>query len=715
MLSHDDGTHVSSRHAEIGLSDLRREALLLFLGAAFAFASYYLAFVSDSLQWKTWLTPALLLMLVILAFQLRDHLHLAGSVLVLGMLLLVVLEGVLRRDPAVYYFFSPVVGVTSVVLGTRAGIVAAAAATAAIALGPTEDQAALSSGEATAQVFLSWSSVFLSWALYRSLHTALDWSWNSFVQAQAKTEELQVHQAELKRTLNSLNEAYDRLERLNDELAYARRAAEEARRLKAEFAANVSHELRTPLNLVIGFAETMVMAPESYGGQPLPAPYRSDLDAIYRNACHLSSLIDDILDLSQIEAGRMGLVKESADLAPIVDEAWQVVAGLYEAKRLQFIAELPSDLPKVFVDRTRIRQVLINLLSNAARFTDEGGVTVSARVEATALVVQVADTGVGILPRDLPHVFEEFYQPVGTLQKHDGSGLGLTICKRFVEAHGGSIWAESQPGHGSAFSFSLPLIDNVVTALPPGEWLVWDRTQRNTAPKHTLVAVCEDGRVVRMLRRYMDGYEVLATSSLAEARELARDELVRGIVVVSDSPAGALARLTELDGDASSIPVAVCSLPSRAELQRELGVAAYLMKPVSRAELLKTIADLGRPVTSALVVDDDPEVVQMLARMLRSAVQRLRVRFAFGGAEAKEILAEWQPDVVLLDLLMPEVDGYSVADWMKGQERLRDIPIVVITARGAQEEMVRAGFFGVSRPGGLPIGQITRHLKLGFE
>lgn len=702
--------------SEIGLDELRGEALLIFLLATFAVASYMMAFVSDSLRVETWLTPFGLLTLIALTFRIRKHLRKAGALLVAGLFLLVALEAtIIRGDPLLYFLLAAPVGMATVILGTSGGAIAAAIASSIVLLTQWEGDPDVALSREELQLFLVWSTLLLVATLHRCLHTALDWSWNSFLHAQAKTEELQERQGELNRTLKSLNEAYDRLEGMNDELAYARRAAEGARRLKAEFAANVSHELRTPLNLVIGFTETMVMSPESYGGEPLPAPYRGDLDAVYRNAKHLSNLIDDILDLSQVEAGRMGLSKERVELEPIVEEAFQVVGGLFESKNLELRAEIQDGLPLAFVDRTRIRQVLINLLNNAARFTDQGSVVVQARLEDNALLVGVADTGVGIPAEELPRVFEEFHQIDGPVARRaGGSGLGLAICKHFVEMHGGSIWADSEPGRGSTFYFSLPLIDNVVTAFHSGEWMSWERVQRDGSPRQTMLALCDDPALVKTLQRYLEDYDVRPAASLEDARGLAAEGTVHGLVVVGGTEEESYARLQEIDGALGNVPVAICSVAGRRELQREIGAAAYLVKPVARADLARTIEELGDDVRSVLVVDDDPDIVQMLGRMLRSILPNPRIRNAYGGGEAMAILAEWQPDVILLDLLMPDVDGYRVAEWVQSDERLRGIPIVVITAKGLREEVLRAGFVGFSRPGGLSIGELTRHLALGF-
>jgi len=258
-------------------------------------------------------------------------------------------------------------------------------------------------------VLVIWLTALASWLSNRNLYTALQWAWDGYCQARHNEEQIRERQVELKRTLKALDEANYRIRRMNYQLALARERAEEARCLKQQFAANISHELRTPLNLIVGFSEMMFLSPESYGGAQLPPPYRGNVDAIYRSGQHLLSLIDDVLDLSQIEAGRMALTKERINLGEVIEEAVDIVDSFMEAKGLSLQVEVPEDVPLVYADRTRLRQVLLNLLNNSCRFTERGSVTVRVEVEEAEVVVSVADTGVGI-PRDtLPHIFEEFY------------------------------------------------------------------------------------------------------------------------------------------------------------------------------------------------------------------------------------------------------------------------------------------------------------------
>ncbi|MBI2942313.1 MAG: response regulator [Chloroflexi bacterium] len=606
--------------------------------------------------------------------------------------------------------FSLVVIVAVATLGLLPGLIVAAAASGvayvemgSVAFLPTSD-------DAGSVVMLAWASALLAWAASRPVYTALSWAWASYDDARATTRELRERQRELSRALKSLNEAYDRLEHLNDELARARKMAEEARRLKAEFAANISHELRTPLNLIIGFSEVMAAAPQTYGGERLPEAYRIDVDAIYRSAYHLSGLIDDVLELSQIEVGRVGLVREELSLAEVIREAVGTVAPLFDNRGLYVRAEVPEDLPRVSADRTRVRQVVINLLTNAGRFTSSGGARVTARLEANDVVVSVADTGIGIAPENLPRVFEEFYQVDGSLRREvGGSGLGLTISKQFVELHGGSMWVESRVGAGTAFHFALPLASNVISTVPPGDWVLWDRRAAARAEtRGEVVVVTSDSAVARIFERHLDGYRVTSAPSLEVAMRLQATEVdsSRALVVVASSPAQAWQELRNLEQQAGDEPIVLCSLPGSQDLALELGVAAYLVKPIVREDLLSRLERLGPGIRHVLVVDDDPDMVRLLGRMVRSASHGYRVWPANGGQEALALLRARRPDAVLLDLLMPEVNGHAVLQAMRQDDRLRDVPVVVVTSRSGQEVAMSAGLLTITRPGGLSVREL---------
>lgn len=706
------------RRGEAGLQDLRGEALLLLIGATFAYACYLTAFVLDGFRWGTWIAPLWLLILVGASFQLRQHQKLSASVLTFGLLLVVTIEAmVVEHSLTPCYFFTPIVGVAAILLGSREGGIVALLASGVVALQQWLAVPNSSDPQAVILLFLIWSSAFLFWVIHRSLYTALDWSWNSLRQAQAKTTELQIRQGELIRTLKSLNETYDRLEKLNVELSYARQSAEYARRQKAEFTANVSHELRTPLNLVIGFTEAMIMAPESYGNQPLPPAYRTDLDAVYRNACHLSSLVDDILDLSRIEAGHMSLTRDRIEFGQIVEDAVKLASGLFEAKGLYLRIELPRDLPSISVDSLRIRQVLINLLSNAARFTSRGGVVVRAATDKHDLVVSVADTGSGIAAEDLPRMFEEFHQLDGPpYGQHGGTGLGLSICKRFVELHGGSIWVESRLGEGTTFHFTIPLVDNVIANLFSGEQAIWDRLAGSGRSRQGVVVVADDRATIRVFQRYLHGYDVVGAQSVTDVRQRLSEEPVCGVIVATSSPEQAREKLSELTLDFPNVRSLVCSLTGSHEVPPDPRAARILSKPITRANLHRALEGIRSRIQHVLIIDADADEVQMLSRMLKSRLRRCRIRCAYSGSEAIDMLTTWEPDIIILDLdlKVPELSGATILDFVKSDYRLADTPVVLITTPKFDDELIQADFVGISHSGGMSVGELARCAEITF-
>lgn len=340
---------------------------------------------------------------------------------------------------------APLVSLLGLLFGPRGGLAGAALFSVLVVglwLGPAP---VVGAPVAEVTLGLVWVSALMAWLAGRPIAIAIDWSWSNYDAARRATEAMRDRQMELIRLNRSLDEAYRRIEEANADIERARRAAVAARRLRDRFAATVSHEMRTPLNIITGFAEVMVRSPAAYYGEPLPPAYREDVDAIYRSASHLSRLVDDILDLAQIEADQLVLRKEFAAARAIVDEAVEVVAGLFRARGLTLVVHPGDDAHPVHVDRLRVRQILINLLSNAARFTAEGGVRIGIRAGDGEVIVTIADTGAGIPPEHVERIFEEFGQAPAGARQNGGTGLGLTISKRLAELHGGSLRGKRSP------------------------------------------------------------------------------------------------------------------------------------------------------------------------------------------------------------------------------------------------------------------------------
>jgi signal transduction histidine kinase/CheY-like chemotaxis protein len=566
-----------------------------------------------------------------------------------------------------------------------------------------------------------WGGLGMIWLLSDSLLTAVRWAWSNYERAQAALEEARGRQMQLRQALEDRDAVNVQLTRLNRLAQSLRQIAEDERSAKERFVANVSHELRTPLNMIIGFCEMMINSPKTYGGRRIPPALLADLSVVLRNSQHLSALIDDVLDLSQIEAGRMALTKERVSLAEIIEAATAAIRPLLDSKGLALKVEAPPDLPLVFCDRTRIREVVLNLLSNAGRFTDEGGVTVRVVQDGSDVVVSMADTGRGIADEDRERLFRPFEQLDGTIRRrYGGTGLGLSISKGFVELHEGKMWVESAVGCGTTFSFRLPIDPPVPLTGGAARWLnphqpyeergrPWRLQPMATRPR--LVVVERGKGLQRLLSRYLDGAEVASVPDLQSAF----DDLSRTpaqAVVINEAPA-ASARHPACDRGALpyEIPAIFCAIPDTEQAAEALGAVGYLVKPISRETLLSALERLDRRISSVLVVDDEPDALQLFARMLAEGGRDYRVLRASSGRQALQLIQHQRPDVILLDLVMPEMDGYAFLAAQQADSVLRDIPVVLISARDPTGQPIVSQELTVRRGRGLSAQEIIASIE----
>jgi signal transduction histidine kinase/CheY-like chemotaxis protein len=548
------------------------------------------------------------------------------------------------------------------------------------------------------------------------LLTATQWSIFYSEQARQKMEEARSQQVELKQIQADLVQANEELVRLSDRLKAMNLVAEEARRAKEEFVANVSHELRTPLNMIIGFSDMIIQTPQVYGDS-LPPALLTDIDTIYTNSRHLSKLVDDVLDLSQVEAGRMALSKEWTALQETMQAAILAVQPLFRSKELYLEMDIAPDLPKVFCDSTRIRQVVLNLLSNAGRFTERGGVRVKAWREKDDVLISVADTGPGIAPEAQERIFEPFQQLDSSIRRrYGGSGLGLSISRRFVEMHGGKMWLESRVGAGTAITFSLPLETPLPgTLVQSGDATRWfsphhyyePRTRPSKAPLPNVsprFVLLEKGKALqRLFTRYMGGVEVVSVPDIEGAvLELSRSP-AQALVVNSSTSAETPADREQLAHLPHRTPAVTCWVPGEEETVTRLGVVHYLVKPITREVLLARLQELGGDVKNVLLVDDQPEALQLFARMLASARRGYRVLRAENGQRALNLLRQRRPDVMLLDLIMPGMDGFQVLQEKRQDPTISDIPVLIISSRDPSGEPIVSNMLNVTRGDGLSV------------
>ncbi|MHB0878980.1 MAG: ATP-binding response regulator, partial [Anaerolineae bacterium] len=437
---------------------------------------------------------------------------------------------------------------------------------------------------------------------------------------------------------------------------------------------------------ILGFSELIYRSPRLYGLNDWPEPFMRDMVQVQRNAAYLSDLVNDIVDIARVDALAMPTRRESTDLRVVADEALRTVASLAVEKGIALEQRLPPNLPNLLIDPVRIRQVLFNLLTNAIRFTDVGRVSVLARLDGAEVVVTVRDTGRGIPANQLEAIFDEYRQLGRPRDGSDpGKGLGLAIAKRFVQLHGGRIWVESEEGTGSAFSFALPL-QSRPTVRPAFSGPVQQRASQSR-PK--VVVLDEGGIATAYLRRQLDEYEFQQSPGWEEAARLMRE--THPVALIENVPPNEGQRVP-VQGPASGLPTGMplirCSLPSTQWISGHEMFAAVLAKPVSAATLVGTLRQL-LPETGCdphvLVVDDDRGFVQLIARILQ-AEGGFSVATGYNGEDALRKARRRRPDIVLLDLVMPEIGGLELAERMRSDPVLASVLLVAVTAASPGED-----------------------------
>jgi len=453
--------------------------------------------------------------------------------------------------------------------------------------------------------------------------------------------------------------------------------AEAANRAKSQFLANMSHELRTPLNAVIGYAD--ILLDDIEDDEQL-----GDLQRIRQAGQHLLSLINDVLDMSKIEAGRMEVHLESVDLADLVQEVEMSVvpAARNRGNHLRLI--VPDEPVRLYTDARKVRQILLNLASNAVKFTEAGQVVIRLTADTEQACIAVEDTGIGIAPEALDRLFQPFVQvDSSTSRRYGGTGLGLALSRRFAEMLGGAIGATSTPGQGSTFQLSLPMrsgpSDTPAPAVDQG---------------HAPLVLCVDDDVptldllARVLRR--EGLRVARAATAADALALARAHRPAVItldVMMPEMDGWDMLTRLRADPDLRDLPVVMVSMVDHDRAGAlALGASDYLTKPVDGPTLVTTLSRYLRDDHGeVLVVDDDAQIRDLLSRAL--SAEGWEVHTAEHSGQALTMLDEGlRPDVVTLDLMMPELDGFAFVDRVRDDDRFRDLPIVVLTAMELSKE-----------------------------
>ncbi len=487
-----------------------------------------------------------------------------------------------------------------------------------------------------------------------------------------------------------------KLRQVERELRAATEAAEAANRAKSVFLANMSHELRTPLNAIIGYSDLLQ---EEAVAREWPELAIEDLGKIVAAGQHLVALIQDILDIAKIEAGKMRLLVERFSAADLVAEVASTVAPLMDANSNRFeVTGTDEDLGEMRIDRTKLCQVLINLLSNAAKFTEGGEVRLEVARQTLDgtdwLSFAVCDSGIGMSPAQIEQVFGEFVQAHSTTTRtYGGSGLGLAISRRFCNLLGGEILVESKLGTGSVFTVRLPAV------VPEGAMtdVISETAARvalpvsGTSDGPLVLVIDDDAQTRELLTRDLstNGYQVAAATGGTAGLELARSlkpELILLDIIMPDLDGWSVLNALQADPETVDIAVIMCTVLEDQQRGFALGATDYLTKPIDRRRLMQLLRKhrCDFPPCRALVVEDDEPARELVCRTLGQL--GWQVTEAGNGTEAVERLSNTSPDLILLDLIMPEMDGFEFLEALQAHEQWREIPVVVVTAKALTED-----------------------------
>ena len=497
------------------------------------------------------------------------------------------------------------------------------------------------------------------------------------------------------RDVTATRRAEAELRKLNDALMLARDEAIEASKSKSTFLANMSHELRTPLNAIIGYAELVSEDAADIDAQE-GTFIAQDINKIHSAAGHLLDIINDILDVSKIEAGKMDVFAETFDVYEMIYAVSTTVEGLIEQNRNQLEVQCSDVIGSMHTDKMKLRQSLLNLLSNAAKFTHDG--TISLRVwrefgpSGDWIHFEVKDSGIGIPEDRIGHLFESFTQAdQSTTRKFGGTGLGLTITYQFCHMIGGEVLVSSEEGVGSTFTIAVPAtigLEEVITTEALGVGLDEDTSIPEQpfsigTSQHLVLSIDDDLQAADLISRFLpeeEFYVVHAANGeegLTLARRLRPDVITLDVMMPGIDGWSVLSRL-KADPDLSSIPVIMLTITGERQRSFTLGATDYLTKPIQRSRLIDMLRRYSSSEGRVMIVEDDDETRNILQRVLEG--RGWRTILARNGREALELLETHIPNVMLLDLMMPELDGFGVLEQLRKDERYLELPVIVLTA-----------------------------------
>lgn len=495
---------------------------------------------------------------------------------------------------------------------------------------------------------------------------------------QEKAEEMNLQAEKMQLQADELHITSEELQEQNIELDRQRIQVVEANRLKSEFLSNMSHELRTPLNSILALSRVLLMRTKD----KISEEESEYLGIVERNGKQLLTLINDILDLSKIEAGKMDMQVNSCSLETLLRNITDSLQPLVMNKDLNIQVNIANELPRIETDEAKLYQILQNIIGNSVKFTDKGYININLKSDTEKVIIEVIDSGIGILQKDIPYIFDEFRQVDGSSsRKHGGTGLGLTIVHKLVKILQGDIRVKSRVGEGTEFTLTIPLKWQVTDGLEDSQTI---QTIVSEANRKTVLVVDDNPHIVKQISKYLEisGYNTIGSTSGKDALEIAEKHQPFAItldVVMPEMDGWEVLQELKRNSKTKDIPVIVVSISDSRDTGFAMGAIGFIQKPIDRKLLVSEINKLHTNPNYVMIVDDNEVELNEMSEIIQT--EGIKTILAKNGKECLSLLQETIPDLLVLDLLMPDIDGFQILNEIRKAKATKNLPVIVVTAK----------------------------------